>query len=126
MTGNAQIVGVAMTPFSKPSAGEIYYDIGARAAQAALKDAGLDYGDVQQAYVGYMYGDTCSGQRALYELALSGIPIINVNNACATGSTARPVRSTPCASCELAGPLTTSSRERLTSPRGPGVRPGAR
>lgn len=88
MTGKSQIVGVAMTPFSKPSAGEIYFDIGARAARAALEDAGLAYADVQQAYVGYMYGDTCSGQKALYELGFTGIPIVNVNNACATGSTA--------------------------------------
>lgn len=106
MTGNAQIVGVAMTPFSKPSAGEIYFDIGARAAQAALKDAGIDYADVQQAFVGYMYGDTCSGQRALYDLGLSGIPIINVNNACATGSTAlylaRQAVETGVADCVLA------------------------
>lgn len=106
MTGKAQIVGVAMTPFSKPSAGEIYFDIGARAARAALKDAGLSYDDVRQAYVGYMYGDTCCGQRALYELAFNGIPIINVNNACATGSTAlylaRQAVETGAADCVLA------------------------
>ena len=54
----------------------------------ALKDAGISYDMIQQAYVGYVYGDSTSGQRALYQVGMSGIPIINVNNNCATGSTA--------------------------------------
>ncbi|KAK3755293.1 hypothetical protein QZH41_014603, partial [Actinostola sp. cb2023] len=54
----------------------------------ALKDSGVDYADIQQAVVGYCYGDTTCGQRALYQLGLTGIPIYNVNNACATGSSA--------------------------------------
>ncbi len=86
--GKAKVIGVGMTTFSKPGAGEIYYDIAINAANSALKDAGISYDMVQQAYAGYMYGDSCAGQRAFYELALNGIPIINVTNACATGSTA--------------------------------------
>ena len=43
---------------------------------------------MQQAYVGYVLGDSTSGQQALYQVGLSGIPIVNVNNNCATGSTA--------------------------------------
>ena len=35
-----------------------------------------------------MYGDSCSGQRAVYEVGMSGVPVINVNNNCSTGSTA--------------------------------------
>src|SRR5690625_2835898 len=54
----------------------------------ALADAGIDYSQVQQGYVGYVYGESTSGQRALYELGLTGIPIVNVNNNCSTGSTA--------------------------------------
>jgi acetyl-CoA acyltransferase len=50
--------------------------------------AGIDYGQAQQAYVGYVYGDSTSGQAALYGVGQTGIPIINVNNACATGSSA--------------------------------------
>ncbi|PQP54433.1 beta-ketoacyl synthase N-terminal-like domain-containing protein, partial [Mycolicibacterium austroafricanum] len=38
--------------------------------------------------VGYCTGDSTSGQRALYELGMTGIPIANVNNNCSTGSTA--------------------------------------
>jgi len=60
----------------------------AEAATKALLDAGLTYDDIQHAFVGYCYGDSCSGQSALYALGLTGIPITNVNNNCSTGSTA--------------------------------------
>ncbi|HJV50734.1 MAG TPA: lipid-transfer protein, partial [Noviherbaspirillum sp.] len=49
---------------------------------------GIRYEDVQQAYVGYVYGDSTSGQKAVYQLGMTGIPIVNVNNNCSTGSTA--------------------------------------
>ncbi len=62
--------------------------MGANAARAALADAGLDYAKVEQAYVGYVYGDSTSGQATLYHLGLSGIPVVNVNNNCSTGSSA--------------------------------------
>ncbi|XP_070602016.1 sterol carrier protein 2 isoform X2 [Erythrolamprus reginae] len=59
------------------------------AGQNALADAGIPYSSIEQACVGYVYGDSTSGQRAIYHsLGLTGIPIINVNNNCATGSTA--------------------------------------
>jgi len=57
-------------------------------ATKALEDAGIDYNLIEQAYVGYVYGDSTCGQRAVYELGLTGIPIVNVNNNCSTGSTA--------------------------------------
>ncbi len=44
--------------------------------------------DVQQAYVGYVYGDSTAGQKALYRVGMTGIPVFNVNNNCSTGSTA--------------------------------------
>jgi len=82
------VAGVGMVPFSKPSAGAAYDDLGANAIRLALSDAGLEHSDIQQAYAGYVYGDSCSGQRVLYKVGMTGIPIINVNNNCATGSTA--------------------------------------
>lgn len=88
MSRNVHVAGVGMIPFMKPSASEEYFVMGEKAARAALKDAGVAYKDVQQAYVGYVYGDSTSGQAALYGIGLSGIPIINVNNNCATGSSA--------------------------------------
>jgi acetyl-CoA acetyltransferase len=82
------IAGVGMVKFTKPGKSEMYDVMGAKAAQAALEDAGIAYSEVQQAYTGFVGGDTCSGQTALYGVGQTGIPIINVNNACSTGSTA--------------------------------------
>ncbi|PWK91917.1 thiolase C-terminal domain-containing protein [Fulvimonas soli] len=88
MSGKALIAGVAMVKFSKPGKSEMYDVMGARAAALALADAGVAYGEVQQAYAGYVYGNTCSGQTALYSVGMTRIPIFNVNNACASGSSA--------------------------------------
>lgn len=82
------VVGVGMIPFTKPGTSEPYNVMGARAVQLALTDARLDFHLVDQAYVGYVYGDSTAGQAALYKVGLSGIPVFNVNNNCATGSSA--------------------------------------
>ncbi|MEZ5123568.1 MAG: hypothetical protein R2736_18695 [Solirubrobacterales bacterium] len=60
-------------------------------------DAGVDYDLIEQAFVGYVYGDSTSGQAALYGVGLTGIPIVNVNNNCSTGSSAlfRPRQAVP-------------------------------
>ncbi|PPK37515.1 lipid-transfer protein [Pseudomonas laurylsulfatiphila] len=88
MSQKVYVAGVGMIPFLKPGASGTYIEMGAQATRLALKDAGLDYKLVQQAYVGYVYGDSTSGQSALYEVGLSGIPVVNVNNNCSTGSSA--------------------------------------
>jgi len=85
---NVHVVGVGMIPFTKPGASDPYTVMGARAATAALQDARVDYRHVQQAYVGYVYGDSTAGQAAVYGVGLSGIPVFNLNNNCATGSSA--------------------------------------
>jgi sterol carrier protein 2 len=82
------VAGVGMVPFTKPGKSESYDVMGATAVRAALADAGLGYEDVQQAYAGWVYGDSTSGQAALYAVGLTGIPVVNVNNNCSTGSTA--------------------------------------
>ena len=82
------VVGEGMIPFTKPGASESYNVMGARAAQLALDDAGVPYGAVQQAYVGYVYGDSTAGQAAIYGVGLTGIPVFNLNNNCSTGSSA--------------------------------------
>ncbi len=82
------VAGVGMIPFAKPGASAPYHLMGAEAARLALDDAGIDYAQIQQAYVGYVYGDSTCGQRALYEIGMSGIPMVNVNNNCSTGSSA--------------------------------------
>jgi acetyl-CoA acetyltransferase len=82
------VAGVGMIPFAKPGASAPYHVMGTEATKLALADAGLGYDVVQQAYVGYVYGDSTCGQRALYHVGMTGIPIVNVNNNCSTGSTA--------------------------------------
>ena len=82
------VVGVGMIPFTKPGTSDPYTLMGARAAKLALEDAGVDYTAVQQAYVGYVYGDSTAGQAAIYGVGLTGIPVFNLNNNCSTGSSA--------------------------------------
>ncbi|HEX9173041.1 MAG TPA: lipid-transfer protein [Telluria sp.] len=88
MSRNAFVTGVGMIPFAKPGASAPYHEMAAQAVRAALDDAGLSYDDVEQAYAGYVYGDSTCGQKALYQVGMTGIPIVNVNNNCSTGSTA--------------------------------------
>ncbi|MFD0021593.1 lipid-transfer protein [Streptomyces sp. NPDC058382] len=83
------IVGVGMTKFEKPETRDWqYWDMVREAGTAALADASVRYEDIQQAAVGYCFQASTAGQRAVYELGLTGIPVYNVNNNCATGSTA--------------------------------------
>ena len=84
------VVGVGMTKFEKPGSKEgwDYPQMAKESGTKALEDAGIPYDAVEQVAVGYCYDDSTCGQRAVYEIGLSGVPIYNVNNNCATGSTA--------------------------------------
>ncbi|MEU7042684.1 lipid-transfer protein [Streptomyces varsoviensis] len=85
----AYIVGVGMTKFEKPESRDWqYWDMAEEAGSKALADAGIPYGLVEQVPVGYCYQASTAGQRAAYGLGLTGVPVYNVNNNCATGSTA--------------------------------------
>ncbi len=88
MGKNIVVAGVGMTAFVKPGQNEAYPVMGAKAINMALEDAGIEYDKIQQAYAGYVYGDSTCGQRVLYEVGMTGIPIVNVNNNCSTGSSA--------------------------------------
>ena len=89
MARKVYVVGVGMTKFEKPgSRAWDYPDMAKEAGTKALEDAGIPYGEVEQAAVGYVYGESTCGQRAVYQLGLTGIPVYNVNNNCSTGSTA--------------------------------------
>ncbi|KAI9146141.1 lipid-transfer protein [Paraphysoderma sedebokerense] len=90
MPSKVYVIGVGMTKFEKPGKRDDfdYPDMAREAATKALLDANINYDDVKQAFVGYCYGDSTCGQRALYPLGLTQIPIINVNNNCSTGSSA--------------------------------------
>ncbi len=83
------VVGVGMTKFEKPGSKDWDYpQMVKEAGEKALADAGIGFGEIEQAVAGYCYGESTSGERALYELGLTGMPIYNVNNNCSTGSTA--------------------------------------
>lgn len=88
MKNKVVVAGVGMTPFISPKARKSYVEFGKAALEAALKDAGIGYDKIQQAYVGWVYGDSTAGQAVIYEAGMTGIPVINVNNNCSTGSTA--------------------------------------
>jgi acetyl-CoA acetyltransferase len=88
MTNRVFVAGVGMIQFRKPGTSEAYDVMGEQAIRAALADAGLAFSDVQQAYAGYVYGDSTCGQKAVYRVGMTGIPVLNVNNNCATGSSA--------------------------------------
>ncbi len=89
MANRTFVIGVGMTKFDKPGTKDgDYPDWALEAGTKALADAGVAYADVEQAYVGYCYGESTSGERAVYGLGLTGIPIVNVNNNCSTGSSA--------------------------------------
>ncbi len=82
------VIGVGMTKFETPKALTPYTNLGKEATQDALKDAGVDYSMIEEAYTGWVYGDSCAGEKVLYQVGMTGIPIFNVNNNCSTGSNA--------------------------------------
>jgi acetyl-CoA acetyltransferase len=90
---NACIAGVGMTVFAKHR-DRTLKSLATEAIQAALKDAGIEGSDVQAAYMGtaaapFITGQLCvPGEIVLRELGIGRIPVINVENACATASTA--------------------------------------
>ncbi|SEK11103.1 lipid-transfer protein [Achromobacter sp. NFACC18-2] len=106
MNRKVWVAGVGMIPFSKPGASEPYFVMGMRAVRDAMQDAGLPYESVEQAYAGYVYGDSTSGQAVVYGVGLTGIPVFNVNNNCASGSSAlflaRQAVESGAAECALA------------------------
>lgn len=90
MTNRVYVVGVGMTKFEKPGRREgwDYPAMAQESGSKALQDAGIGYETIEQAYVGYCYGESCSGHRAVYTLGLTAIPVFNVNSNCSTGSSA--------------------------------------
>lgn len=106
MSRNINVIGVGMTPFKTPKHSDPYTVMGRQAIADALADAGIAYSTVNQAFAAYVYGDSCSGHRVVYEAGLSGIPIFNVNSNCSSGSSAlylaRQAIESGAAECALA------------------------
>lgn len=103
---SAAVIGVGMVPFATPRTSRPYDEMAEDAIRAALTDAGVGLADVQQAFASYVYGDSTSGQRALYRVGTTGLPVVNVNNNCSSGSSAlylaRQAVSSGAADCVLA------------------------
>lgn len=100
------VAGVGMIPFTTPSKTEAYDVMAPTAIRAALTDAGIGLDVIDQAYAGFVYGDSTSGQKALYSAGMPGVPVLNVNNNCSTGSSAlylaRQAVASGAAECVLA------------------------
>ncbi len=82
---NVAVIGVGMTKFGKFPDRSVE-DLGREACWAAIQDAGIDPREVQAAFCGHIYQGSVAGQRVLVELGLTGIPIYNIENACASSS----------------------------------------
>ena len=81
------IIGVGMHPFGRFD-DKSYVDMGREATVRALKDAGIEWKQVEAAYCSCMYLPATSGVRILSTLGRTGIPIVDVEAACASGGVA--------------------------------------
>ena len=81
------VAGVGMTAFGRHE-GKRSAELGQEAVRAALADAGLTYDAVELAYCGHGLQGPTAGQKVLYGVGMTGIPIFNVENACASGTSA--------------------------------------
>lgn len=99
------ILGVGVTTFIKPRGKVDYPELGFEAGIKAMLDAHITYDDVDQGVACYCYGDSTSGQRVFYQFGMTQIPIYNLNNNCASGSSgmvlARNIISYGAADCIL-------------------------
>jgi acetyl-CoA acetyltransferase len=88
----ASIAGVGMTPFDKhPERGVV--DMGTEAVYLALKDAGIQPAQVDACFfanilAGHLFGDFTLGQHVFWEVGINRVPVVNVENACTSASTA--------------------------------------
>ena len=81
------VAGIGITPWSAQGEGECY-DLGSQAVFHVLEDAEMSWPDIQAVFCGSVYQGTGSGHQAIKEVGLSGIPIVNVENACSSGTSA--------------------------------------
>ena len=84
----ALVAGVDMIKFAKPGQQKSYREMASTAIKGAVAEAGINSALIEQAYGSYIYGDSTCGQHALYDAFMTGIPVVNVNNNCSSGSTA--------------------------------------
>jgi sterol carrier protein 2 len=88
MMNKVLVAGVDMVKFAKPGQQKPYREMASTAIKGAVEEAGIDPSLIEQAYGGYIYGDSTCAQHAFYDAFMTGIPVINVNNNCSSGSSA--------------------------------------
>ena len=87
------VAGVGMTRFDsydgeKGRPFKEYYDLGSEAILNALKESGMEWKEIQAAFCGSVYCGTASGHQTIEKIGMTGIPIVNIENACSSGSSA--------------------------------------
>jgi acetyl-CoA acetyltransferase len=87
------VAGIGMTKFDvydgqKGRPAKEFYDLGSEAILQALKDAGMEWKDIQEAFCGSVYSGTACGHQTIEKIGMTGIPIVNIENACSSGSSA--------------------------------------
>ena len=81
------VAGIGLVRWKRSVDQEIY-DFGSEAILNALKDAGMEWKEIQAAFCGSVYQGTGSGHQVIKEIGMTGIPIVNVENACSSGASA--------------------------------------
>lgn len=81
------VAGIGLVRWKRYLDQEIY-DFGSEAILNALKDAGMEWKEIQAAFCGSVYQGTGSGHQVIKEIGMTGIPIVNVENACSSGASA--------------------------------------
>jgi benzoylsuccinyl-CoA thiolase BbsB subunit len=81
------VIGAGMTQF-KPHPETEVHELARQAAWAAIGSAGVDPKKVELAYAGHAYQGQCFGQKVLLRIGITGLPVVNCENACASGASA--------------------------------------
>jgi acetyl-CoA C-acetyltransferase len=87
MACDVEIAGVGLHPFGRFGEKTVV-EMGTEAVRAALKEAGVRQGGFQAAYCGTAYSGVAAGHKVLTALGMTGMPIVNVEAGCASGSAA--------------------------------------
>jgi acetyl-CoA acetyltransferase len=80
-------IGAGMTDFGPQPQADIH-ELACHAVLAAIESSGIAPQDIEIAFAGHAYQGPCFGQKVLLKLGLTGFPVINVENACASGASA--------------------------------------
>jgi acetyl-CoA acetyltransferase len=87
VSGGVVIAGAGMHPFGRFD-GVSTTDMGVVAVRAALREAEVGKGGFQAAFCGTAYGGVATGHKVLSRLGMTGMPIVDVEAGCASGSAA--------------------------------------